>query len=101
MASLSWNAFIRGISHVRSFNPGSLSFLRPLNLSISATEQGKVDASLLKTWSSKWHGSNELFLASPPLKRKLPTNPHRSPEPSFITYYSNPDLGRKAILLSS
>lgn len=38
-----------------------------LNLSISATEQGKVDASLLKTWSSKWHGSNELFLASPPL----------------------------------
>lgn len=43
-----------------------LSFLRPLNLSIPATEQGKVDASLLKTWSSKWHGSNELFLASPP-----------------------------------
>lgn len=56
-----------------------LSFLRPLNLSISATEQGKVDASLLKTWSSKWHGSNELFLASPPLKKKirqLPTNPY-------------------------
>lgn len=56
-----------------------LSFLRPLNLSISATEQGKVDASLLKTWSSKWHGSNELFLASPPFKKKirqLPTNPY-------------------------
>lgn len=63
-----------------------LSFLRPLNLSIPATEQGKVDASLLKTWSSKWHGSNELFLASPPLTliRQLPTNPHRCPEPDFL-----------------
>jgi len=48
-------------------NLKEFSFLRPLNLSISATEQGKVDASLLKTWSSTWHGSNEFFLASPPL----------------------------------